>query len=241
MNFVKSLSSKVNESVRLIVLALLLAFVVYSNIGGYGTIWNNLAVYVPLALLVGGVAYLLFNQKEFAAHLAVLFGFYLNGGSTLFNQFLSLRFKPFGFTWTPDLNAIIALIGFLYLSLMVISLYFNENNKPTTPRKDLVVVALTAGIFFYIRAGFSFALGKLLLPIISLFFGAPIATLLFLVAGVGEYPFTFIGTLLSGAPVLGNSLSFFLYSLFAFYLIYGGVKAILVESKPVAVEETDSE
>jgi hypothetical protein len=109
-------------------------------------------------------------------------------------------------------------------------LFLNKESKAKNERRDLLLTAIIAGLFFYFRGGFDLVIDKLMLPVISLLFGAPLSTILFLAAGVIDVPFNFIDTVLN-TPLLSIPLSYWLFSLFAFYLIFGAIKGILGELK----------
>ena len=106
MNWIKNLSQKLNEFVRLIIIVVLLAYIVYTKLVNYGGILPTLQATVPFVLIVGGILYLQLNKKEFAAHLALFVGFFLSVGTSFLNSLLSLRFKPIEFL-TPLKNCLI--------------------------------------------------------------------------------------------------------------------------------------
>ena len=230
MNFIKNLASIINQQVRTIVLVVILAYVIFTRLGNTSGFLNALEVYTPLAFIVIGIVYLTLNGKGFAAHLATLGAFFLSTGSSFVNSLLSFRFDPIGFASPLNVESIVDLIAFVYLLLMSISLFLNKEAKAKNDRKDLLLTTIIAGLFFYFRGGFNLVIVKLMLPVISLLFGAPLATILFLAAGVIDVPFDFIDTILNTA-ILSIPISYWLFSLFAFYLIYGAVKGILGELK----------
>lgn len=230
MNWIKGLTSKISQFARLIIFVILVGYIVFTRFNDYGTILPTLEVIVPFAIIIIGVLYLQIKQKEFAAHFALFVGFFLSVGTSFINSLLSLRFKPFGFVIPLDGESFIQIIAFLYLVLMLISFYFTEKPKAQVTRKDLLLTSIIAGTFFYLRGGIYLTIAKLLLPVISLLFGLPLATILFLVAGVADVPFDFIDKVLN-SNLLAIPVSYYLFSLFAFYLIYGAIKGILGELK----------
>ncbi|AUD65427.1 hypothetical protein BK011_06880 [Tenericutes bacterium MZ-XQ] len=230
MKFIKRFSSIFNQQVRTIILVAILAYVVFQRLGNTSGFLNALEVYTPLAFVVIGLLYLAIKGKGFAAHLATLAAFFLSTGSSFVNSLLSFRFDPFGFANPLDFGSIIDLVAFLYLLLMSISLFLNKDAKAKNERKDLLLTAIIAGLFFYFRGGFDLVIDKLMLPVISLLFGAPLSTILFLAAGVIDVPFNFVDTILN-TPLLSIPISYWLFSLFAFYLIFGAIKGILGELK----------
>ncbi len=228
MNAIKNLSKTISRQIRVIILVILLAYVIVTNISNLGAFLPALERLVPLGLIIFGIIYLMLNKKEFAAHATLLFGFFLSAGTNFVNSILSLRFEPFGLANPLSVESFLELFGFIYLTLMVISLFLNKSDQTKSNRKDLVLTTIIAGLFFYLRGGLFLTISKLLLPVISLFFGLPLATILFLAAGVIDVPFDFINTLLN-VNLLTIPLSYYLFSLFAFYLIYGAIKGILGE------------
>jgi hypothetical protein len=230
MNFIKGLSSKINELARLIIFLIIVGYVVFSIFGNYGTILPTLEAVVPLAIILTGIVYLQFMKKEFAAHFALFVGFFLAVGTNFINSLLSLRFKPFGFAIPLNGESFIQIVAFLYLLLMIISLFLTLKPKAKVTRKDLLFTGIMVGVFFYLRGGIYLSIAKLLLPAISLLFGLPLATILFLLAGVADVPFDFLFRILN-QNVLSIPISYYLFSFFAFYLIYGAVKGIIGELK----------
>jgi hypothetical protein len=228
MNSIKNLANTVSRTIRVLILVLLIVYVVINNIGSYGNVLLAFEALAPLALIVTGILFLELKDKEFAAHTALLVGFFLSAGTNFINSLLSFRFSPFGFANPPTFDSFVEIFGFIYLLLMAISLYFTFKSTTKNKRKDLVITAIIAFIFFYLRSGLFIAISKLLLPVISLLFGLPLATILFLAAGVIDVPFDFLDTILN-TNLLSIELSYYLFTAFAFYLIFGAVKGILAE------------
>ncbi len=230
MNWIKGLTSKINELARLIIFVIIVGYIIFTRFVNYGTILPTLEAVVPFAIIVVGILFLQLKKKEFAAHFALFVGFFLQVGNSFINSLLSLRFKPFGFAIPLDGESFIQVVAFLYLIAMLISFYFTDKPKAKITRKDLLLTTIIAGTFFYLRGGIYLTIAKLLLPVISLLFGLPLATILFLVAGVADVPFDFLFRILN-QNVLSIPISYYIFSLFAFYLIYGAVKGILAELK----------
>ncbi|AUD63281.1 hypothetical protein BK010_06635 [Tenericutes bacterium MO-XQ] len=230
MKFIKDFSNKIDVSIRMVILFIFLGFAVYDRIGNYGGFLPALEVYAPIALISIGIAYLLLKGKEFAAHASLFMFAYLSGAFAFINSILSLRFKPFGLGVPLSWEIIVAFLGFVYLLLMALSLYLKNSKPQKIERKDIALTAVIAFTFFFLRSGFFTAVNKLLLPVISLFFGLPLPTILFLAAGVIDVPFDFIDRLIN-TNLLSISIGYYLFSFFAFYLIFGAVKGIIGELK----------
>ncbi len=231
MKSIKNLSSVISRPIRVLILVLLIAYVIVSGFGNYNGILDAFRALAPLGLIVAGILFLELNGKELAAHAALLIGFFLSAGTNFINSLLSLRFEPFGLANPLSVDSFVELFAFIYLALMVFSFFFSAKEKTNkNDRKDLVVTSIIAFIFFYLRSGLFVAISKLLLPVISLLFGLPLATIFFLAAGVIDVPFDFIDTILN-TNLLSIPISYYLFSLFAFYLIFGAVKGILGELK----------
>ena len=230
MNAIKNLVNTVSKPVRLVVLFILVGYIVFGLFRDYGGFLIAVEAITPILLILGGIAFLELKDKELAAHAALLVGFFLSAGTSFINSILSLRFEPFGLANPLSIESFVDLFAFIYLALMVISLFFQNNTRNKNDRKDLVMTSIIAFTFFYLRGGLYVAIGKLLLPVISLLFGLPLATILFLAAGVIDVPFDFIYRLIN-SNLLTIPISYYLFSLFAFYLIYGAVKGIIAELK----------
>lgn len=228
MNSIKKLSSTVSKTTRVLVLVLLITYVVFNNFGSYDNVFLAFEALAPLALIITGIMFLELKDKEFAAHSALLVGFFLSAGTNFINSLLSFRFSPFGFENPPTFDSFVEIFGFIYLLLMAISLFDTHKKTAKNDRKDLMITAVIAFVFFYLRSGLFLAISKLLLPVISLMFGLPLATILFLVAGVIDVPFDFLDTILN-TNLLSIPVSYYLFTAFAFYLIFGAVKGILAE------------
>ncbi len=230
MSSLKNLSNVISKSIKLLILVLLIAYIIVDSIKDYGGILQTFEALAPIGLILAGILFLEFRGKELAAHAALLVGFFLSAGTSFINSILSLRFEPFGLTIPLNVESFIELFAFIYLVLMVFSLFTNKETKQTDRPKDLVITFIIVGIFFYLRGGLFLSISKLLLPLISLVFGFPLATILFLLAGVIDVPFDFIFTVLN-TNLLSIPISYYLFSFFAFYLIFGAVKGILGELK----------
>ena len=231
MNWIKGLVSKINEMGRLVILLVLTAYVIYLNVKGIGgDVWLVLRSLVPFLVIIAGITYLQFNKKEFAAHLALLLFAFLPAGSRFINSLFSITLKPFEFAITPTLEVFLGFIAFLYLVVMSIGLFITQKPEAKVTRKDILVTTIIAGIFFYLRGGIYLTIAKLMLPVVSLIFGLPLATIFFLVAGVLDVPFDFMYKMFN-QDILTIPISYYLFSLFAFYLIYGAIKGIIGELK----------
>lgn len=228
MNWIKNLASKISELVRLIILVVIVGYLVYTRLIDYGGFLPALQALAPFILVIGGILYLQLHKKEFAAHLALFIGFFLPVGTVFLNSVLSFRFEPLGFAASFPVELFLRLAVFVYLLLMTISLFFTEKPRIRIERKDILLTAIIAFTFFYLRSGIYVAIDKLLLPVISLAFGLPLATIFFLVAGVADVPFSFINRMTEG-NLLNIQIGYYLFAFFAFYLIYGAVKGIIQE------------
>ena len=225
MQWIKSFRKKMSTQgaqMIIVVLSLVALYVSYQRLD----VLPLLTGFVPLLLVLIVVLGFAFQGKLLPAHLILLLAVYRESGSGFINAVSSFSFDTMSFNLSITLNMVLSFIVFAYLVLYVLSYLFDGQFNGKLGKSDVITSAVIAFLFFYFRSGFSVAVLKIIPPVIALMFGSEFFAVLLLLAGVIDVPFTFINHV-SNNTLLEQPLSYFLFTLFAFYLIYGALKALL--------------
>ena len=229
MNWIKNFKNLFAPIVTTIIVIAITIYTLSQNIGG-SNIFERLESVFPVILVIIAVIGMQLAKQSLAAHLILLFTVYLQSGTALINAITSFDFQSFSFgvTWTIPL--IINAVIFVYLLLYVLSFVFDNKAKFKLESGPVVISAIIAFVFFFLRDGFSVAVLKIVPAIIALMFGSELFAIVLLLAGVIDVPFDLIAKIIDGI-ILEQTLGYFLFTAFAFYLIYGAIKGIIQHLK----------
>lgn len=230
MNFLKNFKTLFSETITLLIIGIIVLYVLVTNLGGPDNIWLYLAGLIPLVLVLFAVIGLQLSKKSMAAHLVLLIALFLGAGRALLLALTSFDFSSFSFSATFTLELVINSIIFVYLVLVVLSGLLTNEFKGGLGSSPVVMSAVIAFIFFFFRDGFSGAVLKILPPVVALMFGSPFFAIVLLLAGVADVPFRFLDVVFNG-DLLASPISYFLFTAFAFYLIFGAVVGLLKYKK----------
>ena len=230
MNFFKNFKNIFSESVTTLIIGIIAIYVLVTNLSGPDNIWLFLAGLVPLVLVLFAVLGLQLSKKSMAAHLVLLITLFLGAGRALLLALTSFDFSSFSFSATFSLELILNSVIFVYLVLVVLSGLLTNEFKGGIGSSPVVMSAVIAFIFFFFRDGFSGAVLKIIPPVIALMFASPFYAIVLLLAGVADVPFRFLDVLFNG-DILASPISYFLFTAFAFYLIYGALTGLLKYKK----------
>ena len=230
MNFFKNFKNLFSETITTLIIGVIAVYVLVTNLGGPDNIWLFLAGLVPLVLVLFAVLGLQLSKKSMAAHLVLLLTLFLGAGRAFLLALTSFDFSSFSFSTTFTLELIINSIIFVYLVLVVISGLLSNDFKGGLGTSPVVMSALIAFIFFFFRDGFSGAVLKILPAVVALMFASPYFAIVLLLAGVADVPFRFLDVLFNG-DLFASPISYFLFTAFAFYLIYGALVGLLKYKK----------
>ncbi|MDO9629425.1 MAG: hypothetical protein Q7I99_05940 [Acholeplasmataceae bacterium] len=230
MNFIKNFKNVLSQSVTTLILVLIAVYILFTSLGNTSNIWLFLAGLVPLLLVLFAVLGLQLGKKSMAAHLILLITLFLGAGRAFLLVLTSFDFSSFSFNETFSLELIINVIIFVYLVLIVLSGLLTNEFKGGLGSSPVVMAAIIAFIFFFFRDGFSEAVLKIFPPVVALMFGSPFFAIVLLLAGVADVPFRFLNVLFNG-DLFASPISYFLFTAFAFYLIFGAVTSLLKYKK----------
>ncbi len=229
MKFIKSFKNVLSPMLTLLVLVFISIYTLIENVGGTN-IFDRLAEIMPVILVIVAVIGLQVSKQSLAAHLILLFTSYLDSGRELLLAVTSFDFQTFAFNVTWTLSLFISAIIFIYLALYVLSYVLDGKARFQLTSGPLFVSAMIAFFFFFFRDGFSGAVLKIVPPLIALSFGSELFTILLLLAGVIDVPFDVLNHLIENT-LFENTLSYFLFTAFALYLIYGAISGIIKHLK----------
>ncbi len=217
------------EPFAFIVIVLLSLYALYVNYSDQNVL-PLLSGLVPLLLVLVTVIGFGLKKAFLPAHLILLFAIYRESGSGFIQSLTSFDFDTMAFSIKLTLEAVINFLIFVYLVVYALS-YVSDNKVNSKFKKSEVIVsAIIAFIFFYFRSGFSVAVLKIIPPVIALMFGSELFAIILLLAGVIDVPFTFINHIVE-STLFDQSIGYFLFTAFAFYLIYGATTGIIKKLK----------
>lgn len=226
---IKNLKNVIKGPVALVILVLLSAYALFETYSDVRLLQLT-ANLLPLILVVIAVIGFALKGKMLPAHLILLFAVFRESGSAFINAISSFDFDTMAFRVDVTLTMVLQFIVFVYLVLFILSYILDGKFKGSFGKSPVLISALIAFLFFYFRSGFSVAVLKLVPPMIALFFGSEFFAILLLLAGVVEVPFIFLDHIFE-ATLLQQTLSYFIFTAFAFYLIQGAVRGLIAKRK----------
>lgn len=226
MGFIKGFKDLVPGMIQTIIIVLLAGLTVGYALNNNGTIWQTLALVLPVLFVAIAVIGLELKGLHLAAYLVLLITSFLGAGREFVLTITSFDLSSFSFNRTFSLELIINLIVFVYLALMIISYGLSKSSVFKLEGSDVLLTALIAFLFFFFRDGFSTAVLKILPTIVALGFGSKLFAIVLLLAGVIDVPFNLLHIIFNG-DLFAQPFYYFIFTAFAIYLIIGAVKGIL--------------
>lgn len=229
MNFIKNFKNMLSPVITTLIVSFVSIYTLTQNLGG-NDLFDRLAKFVPAVLVIIAVVGMQLSKQSLAAHLILLFAFYLQSGRDLLLAITSFNFQSFSFGATWTFTLVIQAVIFIYLVLYVLSFILDRKAKFMLQSGPVFVSAMIAFTFFFFRDGFSGAVLKIVPPLIALTFGSDLFAIVLLLAGVIDVPFDFLGIVFDGV-LLEQTIGYFMFTAFAFYLIYGAITGIIKHLK----------
>lgn len=223
---IKNFKNVLPKMVTTVVVVLISGLTVGYALGSGSNIWLQLAVLVPVVLVALAAIGLELKGKSLAAHIVLLLTAFLGAGRAFILWATSFNFSTFSFEISLSATMILNVIIFVYLALVILSYMLSNDAKIKLESSDVLTAAMIAFLFFFFRDGFSEAVLKIAPPMVALLFGSKLFTIVLLLAGVADVPFRFLNELFNG-NILDQPISYYVFTAFAFYLIFGAVKGIL--------------
>jgi magnesium-transporting ATPase (P-type) len=213
-------------------LAIVIGLSVYALIEGYSDqrLFVLLAGLVPLVLVLLAAVGLALKNLYIASFLVLFIGVFRDAGRPFIYAITSFDFSSMSFATELGLSMVLHFLIFLFLFLFTISCFLDGKFKTKMGKSEVYGSILIAFLFFYIRSGAEVAVFKVLPPLVAILFGSPLFAVVLLLAGVAEVPFVFLDKIFE-SEISTEPLSYFIFTAFAFYLIYGAVKGIISHKK----------
>jgi len=225
MKFIKNFRNLFPSLVTTIIVVAITLYTFYQNIGGIN-IFDRLANVFPVVLVGIAIIGLTLAKQSLTSHILLLLTSYLASGRALLVAITSFNFETFSFDAVWNVGLFLDAIIFVYLALYVLSFILDGQFNAKLSSSPVLTSALIAFLFFYFRDGFSIAVLKILPAVIALMFGSSLYAIVLLLAGVVDVPFRLLSLLVEG-HLFHQTLGYYLFALFALYLIYGAIKGIL--------------
>lgn len=171
--FLKEFKHRFSGLLGLILVILLAAYLVYSNLNT-SSIYHMIRYSLPYVLLGLAVIVAVIKQKHLLAYLVLLIQY--SGKALVFLRYV-FEFNYSGaFPW----KGLLVLVVFLFLLLQVISHAFDTGSTTKAPWTSLAVTLFIVFLVQFYFEGFSGALLLLLLPIVGYIAGTPLISAMLL-------------------------------------------------------------
>jgi len=222
---IKNFKNVMNNQLTTVLVVVIAAFAVYTNVNTNSGIWLLLASLAPILLVAIAAIGLQLSGKSLAAHLVLFLTAYLFVGTTFIATLFSSNFTNFVLP-TFTLELIVGFVIFIYLLIYILSYLLDGKTGMKLGKTPVITAAIIAFSYFFIRSGFSVAVLKIAPPVVALLFGADLFALMLLLAGVADVPFILLDKIfLSGFA--NQPLSYFIFAAFGIYLAYGASTGII--------------
>lgn len=230
MKFIRGFKNLFSDSLKTVLIVAIVVFTLVNAFGNIGDLMPFLASFVPLVLILISAVGLQLKGKILAAHLILILTVFLGAGRTFIYAITSFDFETLSFTANFSVEMILAFVIFVYLFLVVTSYLLVGKTGAHLGKSPVLISATIAFIYFFFRDGFSVAVLKILPPLVALMFGSDFFAILLLLAGVADVPFLLLDHIFIGT-ILQQPVSYFLFTAFGLYLIYGAITALLKHPK----------
>lgn len=213
-------------------LVIVVGLSVYALISSYGNarLFLMLAGLVPLVLVLIAAIGLALKNLHVAAFLVLLIAVFRDAGRQFIYAITSFDFSSMSFSTPIGLEMVLQFLIFIFLFLFLVSCFMDGKLRTKMGKSEVYTSMLIAFIFFFFRSGLEVAFMKILPPFVAIVFGSPLFAIVLLLAGVAEVPFLFIDKILENT-LTAQPISYFIFTAFAFYLIYGAIKGIISHRK----------
>jgi uncharacterized membrane protein YuzA (DUF378 family) len=218
--FVKNFKTLIPKSFVTILLAVLSVFAVFIRLANAITFMDYLINFLPIALIVFAVLLLDFKGHTLEAHIILLIMVFGDALGTFFRAIFSYNFGLKDWTATFDWQLFVGLIICVYLMLYVASYILTKDYKVSTLKSSLTFPLLLLVAYLYLRYGFTTAIISAIPILIALMSGVHLAALALMLCQVIQTPFAIIDLILATNGLKFTSITYWLVSLAALYLIY---------------------
>ncbi len=229
INGIKSFKHVFSKKLTTIFVIVIALFAIYFVVNTGSGIWLFLASLLPIMLVAGAAIGLQLKDKSLAAHLVLFLTAYLSMGTQFIGTLLSSNFTNFALP-SFSLNLIVGFVIFVYLIIYILSYILDGKVGMSYTKSPVVMSAIIAFTYFFIRSGFSVAVLKIVPPVIALLFGANVFAIMLLLAGVADVPFILLDKIFNSG-FANEPLSYFIFAAFGLYLAYGASTAIIKSFK----------
>ena len=226
MKFIRGFKNLFSNTVYTIFIVAIAVFSLVNALGNNGELMPFLASFVPLVLILISAVGLQLKGKTLAAHLVLILTVFLGAGRAFIYAITSFDFSTLSFSANFSIELIIAFVIFAYLFLVVASHLLVGKTGAHLGKSPILISATIAFLYFFFRDGFSVAVLKILPPLVALMFGSDFFAIVLLLAGVADVPFILLDHIFL-ATILQQPISYFLFTAFGLYLIYGAIMGLL--------------
>jgi len=218
--FVKNFKTLIPKSFVTILLAVLSVFAVFIRLANAITFMDYLINFLPIALIIFAVLLLDFKGHTLAAHIILLIMVFADALGTFFRSIFSYNFGMKDFTATFNWQLFVGLIICVYLMLYVASYILTRDYKVESIKSSLTFPLLLLVAYLYLGYGFTTAIISTIPILIALMSGVHLAALALMLCQVIQTPFVIIDLIFTTNGLKFTSITYWLVSLAALYLIY---------------------
>jgi len=218
--FVKSFKTLFPKNVITMILAVLSVVALFIRLDGDTEIFDFLYDLLPIALIIFAIMYLDFKGQTLAAHLIMLLMVFGEAVGHFFRSIFSYNFGLEDFTATFDWQLFVGLIICTYLMLFIASHILTNDIKFSSLKSSLTFPLLLLVAYLYFRYGLNTAIISTIPILIALWSGVHLAALSLMFCQVIQTPIDIIDRIFTENALKFTSVTYWLVSLAALYLIY---------------------
>jgi len=218
--FVRNFKTLIPKSFVTIILAVLSVVALFIRLDGDTEIIDFLYDLMPIALIVFAVLFLDYKGQTLSAHIIMFIMVFGDAVGTFFRSIFSYNFGLADFTATFDWQLFVGFIICVYLMLMIASYIITNDYKVSSLKTALTFPLLLLVVYLYFRYGLTTAIISVLPILIALLSGVHLAALALMLCQVIQTPIDIIDRIFTENGFKFTSVTYWLFSLAALYMIY---------------------
>ncbi len=218
--FVKSFKTLFPKNVVTMILAVLSVVALFIRLDGDTEIIDFLFDLLPITLIIFAIMFLDFKGQTLAAHIIMLLMLFGDAVGNFFRSIFSYNFGLEDFAATFDWQLFVGLIICSYLMLFIASHILTNDVKVSSLKSQLTFPLLLLVAYLYMRYGLTTAIIGTIPILVALSSGVHLAALSLMVCQVIQTPIDIIDRIFTENGLKFTSVTYWLVSLAALYLIY---------------------
>ena len=220
LSFVKGFKTLIPKNIVMIILVVFCLFALIIQLEGDLAAIDFIGGLLPISLIIFAVLFLEYKGQTLAAHLVVFIMVFSDGLGAFFRAITAYNFGLVEFTSTLDWQMFIGLLICVYLMLYIASFILSGEYKFMFVKSILTFPLLLLSAYLYIRYGLGTLIVSFIPILIALSAGVPLSALALMLCQVINVPVDIMDRILTTDGIKYTSITYWLVSLGALFLIY---------------------